>query len=96
MVLEWSHFLRRTGFHPRIKSEGMLRRKKALMRREPTTRWRVGKRRFKTNRLAPAGSSDAQRGLSMEIKVFMLASLFSMIAALYHLSNWRAKADDLE
>jgi hypothetical protein len=32
----------------------------------------------------------------MEIKVFMLASLFSMIAALYHLSNWRAKADDLE
>jgi len=30
----------------------------------------------------------------MEIKVLMLASLFSMIAALYHLSNWRA--DDIE
>jgi hypothetical protein len=58
--------------------------------------WRVGKRRFKTIRLAPAGLSDALRGLSMEIKVLMLASLFSMIAALYHLSNWRAKADDIE
>jgi len=23
----WSHFLRRTGFHPRIESEGMLLRK---------------------------------------------------------------------
>jgi hypothetical protein len=34
---------------------------------------------------------------SMEIKVLMLASLFSMIAALYHLSNWRvAKSDDIE
>jgi hypothetical protein len=32
----------------------------------------------------------------MEIKIFMLASLFSMIAALYHLSNRRAKADDLD
>jgi hypothetical protein len=31
----------------------------------------------------------------MEIKVIMLASLFSMIAALYHLSNWRvAKTDE--
>ena len=33
----------------------------------------------------------------MEIKVLMLASLFSMIAALYHLPNWRvAKSDDIE
>lgn len=31
----------------------------------------------------------------MEIKVIMLASLFSMIAGLYHLSSWRvAKTDE--
>lgn len=30
----------------------------------------------------------------MEIKVIMLASLFSMIAALYHLSNWRVANTD--
>jgi len=34
--------------------------------------------------------------MSMEIKVLMLASLFSMIAALYHLSNRRAKTDDID
>jgi hypothetical protein len=62
----------------------------------PRRRGALGKRRFKTIRLAPAELSDALRGLSMEIKVLMLASLFSMIAALYHLSNWRAKADDIE
>jgi hypothetical protein len=26
----------------------------------------------------------------MEVKIIMLASLFSLIAALYHLSLWRA------
>jgi hypothetical protein len=26
-LFAWSHFQRRTGVHPRIKSEGMLRRK---------------------------------------------------------------------
>jgi hypothetical protein len=30
----------------------------------------------------------------MDIKVIMLASLFSMIAALYHLSNWRVVKTD--
>jgi hypothetical protein len=36
-----------------------------------------------------------RKRFSMEIKVIMLASLFSMIAALYHLSNWRvAKTDE--
>jgi hypothetical protein len=64
--------------------------------RKSLTAWSVRKRRFKSIRLASAGSSDAMRGLSMEIKVFMLASLFSMIAALYHLSNRRAKTDDFE
>ena len=33
VILECSHFLRRTGSHPRIKSEGMLRRK-MLYRRD--------------------------------------------------------------
>jgi hypothetical protein len=43
---------------------------------------------------APAESSHAAKRLSMDIKVIMLASLFSMIAALYHLPNWRVVETD--
>jgi hypothetical protein len=39
--------------------------------------------------------ATSERG-SMDIKVFMLTSLFSMIAALYHLSNWRVAKTDRE
>lgn len=30
----------------------------------------------------------------MEVKIVVLASLFSLIAALYHVSGWRAEKTD--